>query len=253
VSSNVISIGVLTPHAAAGPEVEFADMAAGQVVTRISRIPAPGAGGAAQGTPPTAPSGLQALTAPAVLDDAAAAFDPGSVEALGYASTSTAYAIGFAAETALVERLAHRWDLPAVGSSSAAVAALQTLDVERVALVHPPWFDAELNDLGAHYFRDQGFEVVESESADLPNDPNRIEPGGIIEWISRHLHDDAEAVFIGGTGFRAAGAIEALEEELGRPVVESNQALLWAILPKTQARFKVSGYGRLFDHGPSAR
>ena len=64
----------------------------------------------------------------------------------------------------------------------------------------------------------------------LPNDPRRIEPGAIVEWISRHVSDDAEAVFIGGTGFRAARAIETLEERLGRPVLESNQVLLWSIL-----------------------
>jgi maleate isomerase len=119
-------------------------------------------------------------------------------------------------------------------------------------LVHPPWFDDELNDLGAAYFRSQGFEVVSSESADLVNDPGRIEPGAIIEWISRHLSDDAEAVFIGGSGFRAARAIEALEERLARPVLESNQVLLWAILAKVDADFAVAGYGRLLSQRPSA-
>jgi maleate isomerase len=118
--------------------------------------------------------------------------------------------------------------------------------VGRVALVHPPWFDDELNDLGALYFRGQGFDVVSSESADLPNDPGLIEPGAIVEWISHHLDDEAEAVFIGGSGFRAARAIEALEERLRRPVIESNQVLLWAILAGLNADIGVGGYGRLF-------
>jgi maleate isomerase len=119
--------------------------------------------------------------------------------------------------------------------------------VERLALVHPPWFDEELNELGAAYFRSQGFDVVSSDSADLPNDPERIEPGAVVEWISGRLSDDAEAVFIGGTGFRAARAIEALEERLRRPVLESNQVLLWSILATVHADCEVGGYGRLFD------
>jgi hypothetical protein len=41
-------------------------------------------------------------------------------------------------------------------------------------LVHPPWFGALLNDLGAEYFRGQGFEVVDAQLADLPDDPGRI-------------------------------------------------------------------------------
>ena len=146
----------------------------------------------------------------------------------------------------MVERLSHRWSLPVAGTSVSAVAALRALHVRRVALVHPPWFGDELNDLGAAYFRSQGFEVVSATSADLVHDPRRIEPGAIVEWISRHLDDDAEAVFIGGTGFRAARAIEALEERLGRPVLESNQVLLWSMLSRLDTDIEVAGYGRLF-------
>ena len=168
------------------------------------------------------------------------------VDVIGYASTSTGYAIGFDAETAMVERLSERWNLPAVGSSLSAVAALKSFAVERIAVVHPAWFDDELNDLGAAYFRSQGLAVVEAVSADLPNDPSRIEPGAVAEWISRHVSDDAEAVFIGGSGFRACRAIEALEEKLGRPVVASNQALFWSILAVAHTGIAVDGYGRLF-------
>jgi len=242
----VISIGVLTPHAAAGPEAELPAMAPGRIVTRVSRVMAPGADGSAPATPPTSPSGLRALTAPSALDEAAAAFPSGSVDVIGYASTTTGYSVGFDAEATMLERLSQRWGLPVAGASLSAGAALRALHVQRMALVHPPWFDDELNDLGAAYFRSQGFEVVSAESADLANDPRRIQHAAMVEWISRHLDDDAEAVLIGGTGFRAAGAIEALEERLGRPVLESNQVLLWSILATVQADFEVRGYGRLF-------
>jgi maleate isomerase len=243
----VISIGVLTPHAAGGPAAELGHMAPGQVVTRVARILRPGADVSASGTPPTTPSGLRALTAPSALDAAAACFAPGSVDMIGYASTSTGYAIGFDAENTMLERLSQRWFLPVAGTSHSAGSAFRALDVERVALVHPPWFDDELNDLGAAYFRSQGFQVVSSESARLANDPQRITPGAVIEWICRHAPDAAEAVFIGGTGFRAARAIGTLEDRLGRPVLESNQVLLWSILTRMDADIPVGGYGRLFD------
>jgi maleate isomerase len=242
----VICIGVLTPHAAGGPADELEAMAPRQIVTRVSRILAPSADVSAPGSPPTTPDGLRALTAPSVLDAAAAAFARGAVDVLGYASTSTGYAIGFDAEGAMLERLAERWSLPVVGTSHSAGAAFRALDVERVALVHPPWFDDELNDLGAAYFRRQGFGVVSSASAELVSDPERIEPGAVVEWICRHVADDTEAVFIGGTGFRAARAIGTLEERLGRPVLESNQVLLWSILSRVDSDIEATGYGRLF-------
>jgi len=76
--------------------------------------------------------------------------------------------------------------------------------------------------------------------------PSRIVPAAVVEWVSRHVGDAAEAVFIGGNGFRCAAAIEALEELLGRPVLESNQVLLWAVLDAVEAPLEIQGYGRLF-------
>jgi maleate isomerase len=43
-------------------------------------------------------------------------------------------------------------------------------------------------------------------------------------------------------------AIEPLEEAIGRPVVASNQALLWDLLSRLGERSEINGYGRLFAH-----
>jgi maleate isomerase len=58
---------------------------------------------------------------------------------------------------------------------------------------------------------------------------------------------EADAVFIGGNGLRAVGTIEALEEDLGIPVLTANQVLLWHLLRLAGTRTPVTGYGRLFD------
>jgi maleate isomerase len=72
----------------------------------------------------------------------------------------------------------------------------------------------------------------------------------VREWTARHVDDAAEAVFIGGNGFRATGAINALEAELGRPVLTSNQVLLWQLLAHVDGEVKINGYGRFFAHQP---
>jgi len=128
------------------------------------------------------------------------------------------------------------------------VDALHVLGVERLALIGAPWFDPALNELGAAYFRSQGFELVSSRSAELSLDPARIEAGAVYDWAARNVADDADAVFIGGNGFRAAAAIEGLEVALGRPVVTSNQVLLWNVLARADVRCEIDGYGRLFEH-----
>jgi maleate isomerase len=241
----VISIGILTPHAAIGPEAELPVMARRRVAVRVVRVPAK-VGGADTGVVPPSPRRLRELTMPAFLDEAVELLMTDSIDALGYASTSSAYAIGFDDEVAMLARISRRIGIPVAGTCASSVRAVRVLEAERIALVHPPWFDQELNEFGASYFRDQGLQVVMSASAELARDPDRIEPAAVVEWAARHVPDDADAVFIGGNGFRAARAINALERATGCAVLESNQVLLWNILAQSGATFPIRGFGRLF-------
>jgi maleate isomerase len=65
--------------------------------------------------------------------------------------------------------------------------------------------------------------------------------------VHGHVPATADAVMIGGNGFRAVGVIEALEADLDRPVLSANQVLLWAALATAGADpAVVEGYGRVF-------
>jgi maleate isomerase len=68
----------------------------------------------------------------------------------------------------------------------------------------------------------------------------------VYEWTRTNVPRQAEAVFIGGNGLRAVGAIHALEETLGRPVLTANQVLLWEALRGIGLSSKVKEYGRVF-------
>lgn len=244
----VIRIGVLTPHEVAGPELEFAAMAPGRLATRVARVT--GTAGAGGSGGPTSPDDLAALAAAPFPDRAAEQLLTDPVDVIGYASTTSAYAIGFAAETAMVSRLSQLTGLAVGATCASAVHALRVLQVERVALVGAPWFGPEWNELGAAYFASQDFDVVSSASAELSQDPRAIEPAAVCEWTSRHVADAAQAVFIGGNGFRAAGAIQALEAAIERPVLTSNQVLLWQLLAPADDTFEINGHGRLLARKP---
>jgi maleate isomerase len=247
-----ITVGVLTPHAAAGPEDELPAMAPGLVTAVVTRIRPDDdvAGGGA--TPPETASGLRALTLPARLDRAAAGFRRGSVDAVAHASTTTGYALGHTAEAALVGRLRRLCGVPVVASASSAVDALRTCGARRVTLVHPPWFRDEMDELGIRYFRDLGFGVTLTKATALPTDPSMVRTRQVVDWVSSHLGDEADAVFIAGNGFCAAGAIEELERQTGRLVLEANQVMLWSILAATRTTCEVAGYGRLLRTAPAA-
>lgn len=243
---NRLAVGVVTPHMAAGPEVELPAMTSGRVVTVVCRTGSPPeASQAPLATVPSAHLELRASTELAAIDRAAATFRGTMLDAVAHASTTSGYVIGHRAEAAAVGRLAQRFGVPAVASCAAAVAALRAYGVGRVQLIHPPWFDDEFDELGEAYFRAQGFDAVVTKAVGLPGDPARVELHDVVEWVEHHLEDRAEAVFLAGNGFRAAGAVEELELRTDRLVLEANQALLWGILTATDAGWDIAGQGRL--------
>jgi maleate isomerase len=129
---------------------------------------------------------------------------------------------------------------------------MKALGATRLALISPPWFSIEMDQQGAHYFQSQGFEVVHTGPAGLPSDQQGIQPSELYEWVRTQTPKSAEAVFIGGNGFRAVGVIKALEETLGRPVLTANQAAFWQALALSGSREPIVGYGRIFGLGLSA-
>lgn len=253
-SVDELVVGVVTPHAAAGPEIELPAMTSSRLVTVMARtgLP-PDASRTRSGTVPPTHAGLRASTELEAIDRAAVTFRDRTLAAVVHASTTSGYLIGHRDEVATGERLAQRFGVPAVTSCAAVVAALRKHEVERVQLVHPPWFDDEFDELGAAYFRGQGFDPVVTRASGVPDDPARVESQHVIDWVQHHIQDRAEAVFLAGNGFRAAAAIQELELSTERLVLEANQALLWGIVAETGVGWDIAGYGRLLEGAAAPR
>jgi maleate isomerase len=241
-------IGVLVPHGDVGPESELQAMAPPEVRIHATRVPfgAMRAGGEMDPTIPLAP--VRAFAEPPYIDDATELLAGAPIHAITFGFTSSAYVIGAEGEAEMLERLSTRSrGLPVVAPCASIVEALRLLGAQRVALFDPPWFDDELNALGAAYYRGAGFNVVSSLSCALPSDQYAIEPSELFEFVRRHVPIEAEAVVFGGNGFRVVGVIAALERELERPAVSPNQALLWGAMRAAGAPTdSITRYGRLF-------
>jgi maleate isomerase len=246
-----VRLGVLVPHAAVGPEAELQAMAPPSVTIHATRVPfgAMSAGGRMDPTIPLAP--VRAFAEPPHVDDAAELLATSPLHAIAFANTGAAYTIGVEGEAAMIARLERRTrGIPVLSTCAAAVEGLRVLGVRRIAVVEPPWFDAELSNLGRRYWDSAGFEVVYAAPCGLPSDQARITPADLHAWVREHVPAAAEGIVIGGNGLRAVGTIAALEADLGRPVVTANQVLLWAALRVARADpTSVRDYGRLFRHG----
>jgi maleate isomerase len=245
----VTRVGLLVPHADVGPESELQAMAPSGVTVHATRVPfgAMASGGTMDPTIPLAP--VRAFAESAELDIAAELLAAAPLDVIAFGFTSSAYVIGADGETDMTVRLERSTrGIPVVAASAATAAALRALDVQRLSLVTPPWFDAELTALGRRYFENAGYSVVRAASAGLESDQRAITPRALFDWVCQHTPDTAEAVVIAGNGLRAVGAIAAVERALSRPVLTANQALLWSALRAAGADVTaVRGYGRIFD------
>jgi maleate isomerase len=221
-------------------------MASAALDVVVARIGRRGDTTATMPKPPSTGAHLRTLAIPSALWAAVDSLREASVDVIAYASTTSGYAIGHAAEANLIRRLRQLAGVPVVTSGLAATQAMKAFGVRRVALVHPPWFGEEMADLGARYFRTHDIDVVILTATPLPKNPDEVRPEQVIDYVSGQVDASTEAVFIAGNGFRAASTIDELERRTGQLVLEANQVLLWSILAATGTKLQVNGFGSLF-------
>jgi maleate isomerase len=170
---------------------------------------------------------------------------PGSrLDVIGFSCTSGTVAVGVTAVRAAVWRA--RPGIAVATPIEAGAKALKTLGARRISLLVP--YLPRTADLVAGHFEAEGLIITRRATFDLGGDPemNRLSPGALAR-AARAIDDPAtEAVFISCTGLRTAPIVVALEQEIGKPVVTSNQALAWDALRLAGINDSLPARGRLF-------
>jgi maleate isomerase len=190
----------------------------------------------------------RAFGEPPQVDEAAETLAAMPLHSICFGFTSSSYLSGAAAEQAMIQRLQERTrGIPVAVPCAAGVLALKTLGVTRLALVDPPWFPEEMTAKGKEYFESQGADVVFAACAGLPSGQYMVHPGLLFEWLIANVPTSADAIFVGGNGFRSIGVIKAIEEDLGLAMLTSNTAAFWLALGMAGTRAPVSNYGRIFS------
>jgi maleate isomerase len=152
--------------------------------------------------------------------------------------------LGVAETKALLTR-GHR-DIPVTTPAIGALAAFGALGTAKVSVLTP--YADPINTAIAAFLESHGHDVARFGSFHLDSDADM---SGVTETdIARAAAaidaPEAEALFISCTALRATGTIAALEAELGKPVVTSNQAMIWHALRLAGVSDARPGPGRLF-------
>jgi maleate isomerase len=219
------------------PEVEFVRMIPEGVSVHFSRMWFPGA---------VNPENLRRLA-----DEAEKASDllaPLKPNVLCFCCTSGSFLGGVGYDAQIVKRLESRTGTRVTTTSTAVNNALQALNVKRIAIATP--YTEEINKIAEKYFQDSGFEVTRIKGLGIVEDVDigKLTPEAAYMLGKSVDNQRAECIFISCTNFRTAEIIEDLEQDIGKPVVSSNQATIWDALRKVGVRESVKGFGQLMTH-----
>lgn len=129
----------------------------------------------------------------------------------------------------------------------AVLEALTAAGMKRLALMTP--YPPEVVAAEVAYLNERGFEVV-ATVGDPCADP--VAQGSIpasrwLELSSTVRSGVCDGLLVSCAGIQLAPVLGAIEKNFGRPVIASNQALLWSCLRRLTIPDRPSGYGALLE------
>jgi maleate isomerase len=129
----------------------------------------------------------------------------------------------------------------------AVIAALHAASLKRVALLTP--YPQEVVDEEIKFLASIGVEVVVTGGlpCSTPVEQGLIPPERWLDLGLDLASADVEGLLISCAGVHVSPVLEQLERHWGRPVISSNQALVWHVLNCLGTPVSVSGYGALLE------
>jgi maleate isomerase len=145
------------------------------------------------------------------------------------------------------ERIERASGIRCFTTADAILAVLSKLNAKRISLLTPyidevhareiAWLEAN----GVHV--ESGVNLGINTNADMA----RLEPWEILSWARDNVGDAADACFLSCTAIKSAAIIAPLERVCGRPVLTSNQNMVWHLLRSSNILDSVEGFGQLLE------
>lgn len=180
------------------------------------------------------------------LDDPLALLSGVKPDVIMYGCTSATLTHGPAFDVSLAQKIKRLSGAASVTAAGSLVLALRFLGVARIGFASP--YVAVINDLAVAFLDDQGIKTVARHDVPdvLDNDgQGALTPDHVFEMGQKADHLDAQAIVLSCTDMRSVETLQELEDTLGKPVISSNQALMFATLTALRMPEPVEGFGRL--------
>ena len=105
----------------------------------------------------------------------------------------------------------------------------------------------DINKKIATYLEKNELQVISFTALKLTTDTAlaRVEPSSIYKFINSRNVKNADGLFISCTGLRSVEVIKRIETKINKPVITSNQAMLWDCMRSCHDMNKIKNFGKL--------
>ena len=162
--------------------------------------------------------------------EATLALDDAGCDAIVFHCTAASMEAGLDGERQVLDTMRSATRAHTATTATATVAALRAVNARRIALFSP--YVAATHQHEIDFLAEAGVDVIGGRCLGLENgaDFMRVTPDEWLRMGTDETSAEADGVFLSCTNIRAPESIEPLERALQRPVVSSNQAVLWYAL-----------------------
>ncbi len=175
---------------------------------------------------------------------AATLLPDGSCDVITYGCTSGSLVVGEDRVVAEINKGAPH--AKATSIITAVKRALKIVGAESIVIA-TPYLD-EINADEAEYMEASGFKVLDIQGLNIEKDSDmvRVTPDFIASFAASIDRPDADAIFISCGALRSLDIVNQLEQHVQKPVICSNQAMIWDALRLAGINDKIDGFGDLF-------
>lgn len=167
--------------------------------------------------------------------------------AIAMCCTGGSFAGGYGYDRMLIRRMQEKnGNLPTTTASTSVIEALKRLGAKKISMAVP--YLEEIATVEKKFVEDHNIKVNKIKWLGLDGFAMNEVPYETVYSMAREADDpESEAIFISCVGLHTVEIIEALELDLKKPVVSSNQATMWNLLRLAGVNEPISGFGKLLE------
>ena len=128
---------------------------------------------------------------------------------------------------------------------TAALRAFKKLDINKIAILTP--YPKLVNKTVYEYLHKKRIEIDSFSGFNLEYDSDiaKVDPQHLIRIVKDIDHSGVDAVFVSCTALRIVEVLQEIEDLIKKPIISSNQAIIWDSIRSTKIKSSIEGYGKL--------